>query len=422
MKMKFYQKGATLGFISAVFLFISLLGIKTPISLAKEVKPGVVITDENYKEFPELKKLLPDFYYQRLENKDDLDHITKIEVEKPVLMKRTKGEYEWNKKNAQLVKEGKLYLDKEKDILVGWEAGIPFPGTKDLQEMTWNFYLRRWDQDSFFFNTEYNMLDKKLQYKMPTALGPLWYKRFMGRCDLDPKPLDKGDQGVYYKMAVVANRPYDVAGYAILRVRHWEPEKLDDSWLYMPAIRRVRRMMSADYQDPQFGTDNTLDDYATFFQKFSGHRLEGVRLEEANYLLPNHVSGFFDGIKNYAPIKESGKREILWKWAIRPCYKLVVKVNEPDYMYSKRVYYLDKHSYVHQLSLFYDQKGQLWRAHLTQMWIDPVNGGNAWICSDIWDLLTGSNTLISVNQDKINSSYADVNKKYDMKYLRLSSR
>ncbi len=417
MKMKFYQKGATLGFISAVFLFISLLGIKTPISLAKEVKPGVVITDKNYKEFPELKKLLPDTLYRRFDP-NSIDQLTRIEVVPTQKLQKTKEEREWNAKNEKLAKEGKLYYDADKDWLVGWQAGIPFPHPKNDIELGWDFTMRRWAGDRFVFHPcGYVIWDKKLQRK-EVFVDPLCYKRYSGRCEIPPIPSDPKRPDLYDKVSILAQAPYDMAGYCLVRVRYNDPIKEDDSWIYIPAIRRVRRMVAADYQDPQFGSDNTLDDYATYYMKPGGHRVKFKKIGEGNFLVYSPHKGFFPGSKKMKTIK---KREFFYPYEIRPCYVLQMDILDKTYMYSKRIYWFDKETWLHYYSEFYDQQGKLWRTHQVGWWYDD-KGGFCWCNSIINDWITGSKTCIFTDVPQYNHPWPDNEDWYDMGKLRLTHR
>ena len=52
-----------------------------------------------------------------------------------------------------------------------------------------------------------------------------------------------------------ANSPYDMAGTAVLTWRYRDPKAEDNSFAYVPAIRRVRRMTPANRSDAMMGSD-----------------------------------------------------------------------------------------------------------------------------------------------------------------------
>src|SRR5690606_2320772 len=66
------------------------------------------------------------------------------------------------------------------------------------------------------------------------------------------------------------NSPFDIAGTAFLILRYDDPRKADDSWAYIPSLRRVRRISVEVKSDSLLGTDHTLED----FYGFNGRPLE----------------------------------------------------------------------------------------------------------------------------------------------------
>ena len=64
--------------------------------------------------------------------------------------------------------------------------------------------------------------------------------------------------------------PFDIAGTAFLILRYNDPHKADDSWAYIPTLRRVRRISVEVKSDSLLGTEDTLED----FYGFAGRILE----------------------------------------------------------------------------------------------------------------------------------------------------
>src|SRR5262249_57367929 len=89
----------------------------------------------------------------------------------------------------------------------------------------------------------------------PGLFGP-------GRLYVAPKP-DKpnpngyrAQQGLYPIL-----EPFDLKGVGALGNRYTSSEKQDDSWLYLPSLRRVRRLSTAQRSDALFGQDTDVDSY-----------------------------------------------------------------------------------------------------------------------------------------------------------------
>jgi len=79
---------------------------------------------------------------------------------------------------------------------------------------------------------------------------------------LDPKPnyADKYKDLVFKQFAYV-QWPFDLKGFGNLGIRYCDSTKEDDSYAYIPAMRRVRRLSSAQRFDAFVGSDATLGDF-----------------------------------------------------------------------------------------------------------------------------------------------------------------
>lgn len=62
------------------------------------------------------------------------------------------------------------------------------------------------------------------------------------------------------RMAIFYETPRNVAGTAFLTWDHPEADRDDDQWLYLPALRRSRRISASDRGDYFLGTDLTYED------------------------------------------------------------------------------------------------------------------------------------------------------------------
>jgi hypothetical protein len=61
---------------------------------------------------------------------------------------------------------------------------------------------------------------------------------------------------------MVFNSPRDVAGTGCLSFSYDDESKDDDIWLYLPAMKRVRRITGSGKNDDFMGTDFTYEDRA----------------------------------------------------------------------------------------------------------------------------------------------------------------
>ncbi len=68
------------------------------------------------------------------------------------------------------------------------------------------------------------------------------------------------DYGADSKKVMCFKKPADVQGTAFLSWEWDDPDKNDDKWLYMPALRKVRRIGGESTNDYFMGSDFTYDD------------------------------------------------------------------------------------------------------------------------------------------------------------------
>lgn len=154
------------------------------------------------------------------------------------------------------------------------------------------------------------------------------------------------------KSLIIFDQPADVAGTAFLSYTHaTEP---DDQWLYLPALKRVKRIASANKSGPFMGSEFAFEDLSS--QEVEKYSYKWLR-DEA-----------LDG---------------------RECF-VVERI--PEYRhsgYTKQVAWIDKEHYRPWKVEYYDRKGahlktltfheyeqyldQYWRAHRMEM-VNHLNG------------------------------------------------
>jgi len=71
--------------------------------------------------------------------------------------------------------------------------------------------------------------------------------------------LEKPDESVGDKSLVVFDTPHDIEGTALLS--HAKILEPDDQWLYLPALKRVKRISSANKSGPFVGSEFAFEDF-----------------------------------------------------------------------------------------------------------------------------------------------------------------
>jgi len=162
--------------------------------------------------------------------------------------------------------------------------------------------------------------------------------------------LDDGD-----KSLTVFNKPRDVKGTAFLSYSH--AVGADDQWLYLPSLKRVKRIASNNKSGPFMGSEFSFEDLSSFeIKKYS-----------YNYLGEERLTGEF---------LQSSQVEL-------NTYKVEQVPTDKASGYSKRIVWIDKDEYRIVKVEFYDRKksllktlsyqdfklylGKYWRANTSKM-------------------------------------------------------
>ena len=174
------------------------------------------------------------------------------------------------------------------------------------------------------------------------------------------KTLEKENESVGDKSLVVFNSPRDVQGTALLS--HAKILEPDDQWLFLPALKRVKRIASANKSGPFVGSEFAFEDFTiTELNKFI-----------YAYLREETVDGVaMDVVERFPRYERSG--------------------------YSKQVSWIDQEVYQARKVEFYDRRGDLlktltlsdyreydgvWRAHKFTMVNHKTNKETDLVYSD----------------------------------------
>jgi hypothetical protein len=159
--------------------------------------------------------------------------------------------------------------------------------------------------------------------------------------------------------------PFDARGIKLMTYRYKDSDKPrsqsknDDTWVYLPQLRRVRRISLAQRADAVSGTDFTFDD----LNSFAGivPQYEWTCLGEMDIIAPmnSQIRGFpYSRDNNFGPYGLSYAND---RWELRHAVKVRMTPKDADYPYSRKDLYLDKETLTALYSFAYDQQGELWK-------------------------------------------------------------
>ncbi|MEY3791453.1 MAG: hypothetical protein RLZ09_2289 [Pseudomonadota bacterium] len=170
--------------------------------------------------------------------------------------------------------------------------------------------------------------------------------------------------------------PTDVKGTVSLLVEH--SDKDDDIWIYLPSVKKVRRLISSNKKDSFVGTD------------FSYGDVIGHKVKEWNHTILKEED--VDG---------------------KPCYVIestpkdaTVKTNTG---YSKRIGWIQKDNFVTVKAVAYDEAGELLKEAKYSHWKEVDTVKHKWQAGilEAKNLQTGHSTVITIDQFKVNNGVKD---------------
>lgn len=340
---------------SIIGLFIGFIYLFGMVHLCNgDVKPGDVIGPKNWEK---AKGLIQPAVLNEIKN----GYQVKVREFKPHNNPR---EYdEATKKYAGGVKIGP---DGE---LINYIAGLPFPeiDTSDPQaglKAIWNYYFR-WRGDDYLFGGSAGGRSvgpmsrhciNKYGNEILNDVGQIYLKPH-ARVTLDPKPKIPGFENIDEFYISIVQSPRDQAGITTLQKRYFDPLKEDDLWIYIPSLRRVRRLPTTQRCATKAPSDYTADDVWGFQGKvtlFNYKLLAPVKL-----LIVNH--------QKHVPMKN---KKGFWlpldeEVELVDVYDIEQTPKDPAYCYSKKILRVSKNTFSCAGIFGYDKKGELWKEFWT---------------------------------------------------------
>lgn len=286
----------------------------------------------------------------------------------------------------------KVTLSSDKTHLVNYVAGVPFPDIDPKEpeaglKLAWNFTYGRMIWDILDLTEKnpftYLLVDGKAGLEREQTWIYLGYQ-MVGQRRIGSVPVE-GDGSIFDKSIIAAIEPQDIKGVGVFTLRYTDA-RINDTWAYVRAVRRIRRLSGGAWVDPIGGTDQLQDDFDGFRAhpswylnfKILGRRWE---LGAANYELPLMLTDKMKSATERFPQVDLANAPYwnpVTRWEPREVW--VVEATPPDiHPYSKKVLNWEVDQYHPHNSEFYDKKGELWKMLLfnSGIWHDKDPFGQA---------------------------------------------
>lgn len=206
-----------------------------------------------------------------------------------------------------------------------------------------------------------------------------------------PGARDRGNPDKIEKYATLFVRtPYDIRGLAVMLWRYLDPKKYDSTFVYVPALRKVRRVSPANRSNA-IGSDATADDANGFDGKISTFDWRLVGRKDA--IVPWHdenpmpivrsADGGWETTKAMKTVvygyQQEGWQGAPWAatnvaWARRPVYVIEATPRDAGYNYGTHYMWIDAETFSCNYKVINDRGGNYWKTFL--------KGDAAWKSAD----------------------------------------
>ncbi|MEH6639222.1 MAG: DUF1329 domain-containing protein [Porticoccaceae bacterium] len=258
--------------------------------------------------------------------------------------------------------------------LSAYVAGKPFgalPAIDDPrsgEKLAWNMRYA-YGGDSVVIPEMYwyyrNMRKDSVQRKLKFSAQSL---KFAHRTVKEPLPsVEPNPYQVASAIYLKVHAPQDIADTQLVLFYNKVDTEPEQAWMYLPILRRVRRIATKAKTDSFLGSDIMIED----FLGYSGRIMDmnWKIIGESRVLLP-----FYEYSKqqhsndkarkhDYKFIDFHGESHCYPKvtWQLRDAYILEGSTTRSDHPIGKRIFYVDKQTSVAPLTYIYDKAGDLWK-------------------------------------------------------------
>jgi len=301
-----------------------------------------------------------------------------------------------NLSKVQKKNKGKLKLDETKNLVEAttgrpplWVYGIPFTSVDVVNDPDAAAIKSDPDGAAKFMWNRMVSLFRAGQLHAPFSLEWIGGKGFerIVHCTWTQycywaRPFGEVSNPNRYRYVYLTGvtKPYDLSGIAQLTFRRLDGQP-DDFYVYVPAIRRIKKMSGSNRSDPYVGSDVIIDDGGGFAGltnsmtwRFIEERLGLLIVEERDTKFVNKCKQLPGGGWRVMPDEAAnrlGWQEEGWTgapWA--PVNAVYVPRNfyiiegvplDPYYNSGKSSYWVDKNTYHVAYKITWDRAGEYWK-------------------------------------------------------------
>lgn len=183
-----------------------------------------------------------------------------------------------------------------------------------------------------------------------------------------------GEDGLSYKDIIVVTYPTQAKGLAILTWTYEDSQRDQDIWLWIPSLKKIRKISASEGDDAFMGSDFTVEDVST----------RGFEDETYKLIGEENFKGYT--FEHTGELKFKGK----------PCFVIECIPTKPHWYYSKRKVWVDKETGGNIFDEYYDKNGKVFKTRFIEwVWYEPeTKKYPLQLNLECKDLRTGHRTVI----------------------------
>lgn len=281
-------------------------------------------------------------------------------------------------------------------------AGLPFPDITPTdprvgEKLAWNFYWR-WLGDDYKTGgaTQQekiirDVIEKDGSERRADIVSHTMKTR--GRVTVAPKPFIPGYNHIDWMQLRADEYPRDTSGTTTLEIRYADPDVEDDFYIYIPSIRRIRRVPPVQRCATIAPSEFNFDDINSFNGKITNFRYRYLGKKKMLANLDQKNLPFHRKKGDYLPLDES--------WEVVDAHGLEITPKDPDYCYPRKVIYLDSSTWETVWVMIWDKDGNYWKEQFG--FRNPVelpSGQHAWSVATVvmLNVQNGRATIITASR------------------------
>lgn len=335
------------------------------------------------------------------------------------LLRRIQEGYSFEIKEAYSFDEPREYVEATRRYsrrvklgadgrLLNYVAGRPFPAISynDPEaglKMVWNFFWR-WLGDDYKnggYTREGKIIRDVIEKDGSQRRGEVVNHaiRTRGRVTIDPKPFIPGYNHIDWMQLRADEYPRDTAGRTTLQIRFTDPDVEDDFYIYIPSIRRIRRVPPIQRCATIAPSEFNFDDINSFNGKITNfaYNFLGEKKMLGNFFQRDIPFRRRNG--DYLPLEE--------KWAVHATYAVEIRPKDDSYCYPRKVIYIHKKTWEVIWVMIWDEKGDYWKEQFGfRMPVKLPDGREVWSTASvvIVNVKNGRSTVLSIPR-RFNQGY-----------------